>query len=57
MISLKSVSVNDYFSKVKETVEKNDLLSKMVERVSKNYHMNQRKELFESLLTLFNDNK
>lgn len=57
MISLKSVSVNDYFSKVKETVEKNDLLSKMVERVSKNYHMHQRKELFESLLTLFNDKK
>ncbi len=56
-IELKSKSIDEYFTKVKETVEKNELLSKMVERVSKNYHMHHRKELFESLLALFNEKK
>lgn len=57
MIALKAKSIDDYFIQVKETVEKNVLLSKMVDRVSKNYHMHHRKELFESLLALFNENK
>ena len=38
-------------------MENHDSLSTMVDRISSNYHMHQRKELFESLLTLFNDKK
>jgi len=56
-MALKSNSIYDYYSRVKETIENNNLLSKMVERVSKNYHMHHRKELFESLFDLFNEQK
>ena len=57
IIALKSNSISDYYSRVKETIEKNSLLAMLVERVSKNYHMHHRKELFESLLDLFNEQK
>ena len=57
MISLKATSISDFYIKVKESVENNDLLSTMVDRISSNYHMHQRKELFESLLELFNEGK
>lgn len=56
-IALKATSMDDYYLKVKNTVNDNRLLDKMVERVEKNYHMHHRKEIFDSLLSLFNDEK
>ena len=56
-IALKATSMEDYYLKVKNTVNDNRLLDKMVERVEKNYHMHHRKEIFDSLLSLFNDKK
>lgn len=57
MISIKSSSIEKYYAKVRETVEKKKLLDKMVDRVSCNYHMHHRGEIFESLLNLFSEKK
>lgn len=56
-ITQKRDSIDDYNTTVKNTVNNNQLLDKLIERVAKNYHMHQRKEIFDSLLTLFEEKK
>lgn len=57
IIELKEKSIEEYDSKIKSFVESKKLLTKLLERVSKNYHIHSRREIFESLLTLFNERK
>lgn len=56
-IKIKKDSFDEYLDKVKSTVDDNMLMSKLVERVSNNYHIHQRKEIFETLNSLFNENR
>lgn len=57
MILLRERSLEEYQSKVIDTVRNNSLMSQIVERVNNNYHIHHRKEIFDSLLELFNDEK
>ena len=57
MISLKNTSIENYNAKIRDIVDKKKLLDKMVDRVAFNYHMHHRKEIFETLLDLFNNKK
>lgn len=57
MILLKEKSIEDYRSQVIDTVMENHLMSKIVESINGNYHLHHRKEIFDSLLELFDDKK
>lgn len=56
-IQLKISSQEDYFEEVIRIVNENDLVSNMSDRVGENYHIHTRKEIFDAMTTLFNEEK
>ncbi len=56
-ITLKQTNLDAYYQKVKSTVNDNKMLSLMAERISNNYHFHKRKEIFESMVSLFEEKK
>lgn len=56
-IELKKSSIQDYNEEIIRIVDENDLVTKMSSRVSDNYHIHTRKEIFESMATLFVEKK
>lgn len=52
-IKLKAESPDDYVKEIINTVDKKNLLSSMSDRVGLNYHIRERKEIFDTLVTLF----
>ncbi len=56
-IDLKENNPEVYYEKVMRTVDDNCLLQNMAERVEKNYHFHKRKEIFQTMATLFSEEK
>lgn len=56
-IVLKQTKLDAYYQKVKSTVNDNKILSLMAERIANNYHFYKRKEIFESMISLFEEKK
>ena len=56
-IALKEKDTEKYYQKVIDTVNNNNLLENMAERIGNNYHFHKRKEIFETMATLFNEEK
>ncbi len=56
-IVLKEDNPQAYYKKVISTVNDNSLLQVIAERIGKNYHFHKRKEVFETMVTLFNEEK
>lgn len=56
-IALKKASPKDYFDEIFKIVNENDMVAQMSSRVSSNYHIHERKEIFESMATLFKEEK
>lgn len=57
IIALKESNLEEYYKKVISTVDNNQLLENMVERIGMNYHFHKRKEVFETMTNLFNEEK
>lgn len=57
MIALKESDLEEYYKKVISTVDNNKLLENMVERIGTNYHFHKRKEVFETMINIFNEEK
>ena len=57
MIALKQNDLEAYYQKVRLTVNDNKMLSRMTERIATNYHFHNRKEIFESMMSLFEEKK
>lgn len=57
MIALKKENEEKYYNKVISTVDSNNLLENMAERVAMNYHFHKRKEIFDTMTTLFKEEK
>lgn len=56
-IALKEKDTEKYYQKVIDTVDNNNLLENMAERIGNNYHFHKRKEIFETMATLFKEEK
>lgn len=56
-IALKENNLEEYYKKVINTVDSNQLLEKMAERIGMNYHFHKRKEVFETMTNLFDEEK
>ena len=57
MIALKKENEEKYYNKVISTVDSNNLLANMAERIAMNYHFHKRKEIFDTMTTLFKEEK
>ena len=57
MIALKKADSEQYYQKVIDNVDSNNLLENMAERISNNFHFHKRKEIFETMATLFKEEK
>ena len=56
-IALKRDCPDDYYREVIKVVDDNNMVSQMRSRVSFNYHIHERKEIFETLATLFEEKR
>lgn len=56
-IKLKETNIAEYYEEVVSIVETNHMLSNMAERIANNFHFHERKEVFESMVTLFKEQK
>lgn len=56
-IELKKSSLHIYNEEIVRIVEENDMVNNMSGRVSGNYHIHTRKEIFETMASLFTDEK
>lgn len=56
-IELKKNDIGKYYQKIIDTVDNNNLLENMAERIGFNYHFHKRKEIFETMATLFKEEK
>ena len=56
-IELKKLSTQDYNAEIVRIIEENDMVTNMSSRVSGNYHIHTRKEIFETMSTLFREEK
>jgi len=56
-IALKRERPDDYYREVIKVVDDNNMVSQMSSRVSFNYHVHERKEIFETLATLFEEKR
>lgn len=57
VILLKRNDPEAYYKEVIRTVDDNCLLQKMANRIKDNYHFHKRKEIFETMVKLFNEEK
>lgn len=56
-IALKRDCPDAYYREVIKVVDDNNMVSQMSSRVSFNYHIHERKEIFETLVTLFEEKR
>lgn len=57
MVTLKQTDIDEYYKQVISTVNDNKMLSLMATRIANNYHFHKRKEIFETMVSLFEEKK
>lgn len=56
-IELKKTSTQLYQEQILKTVDENDMMCQIAQRITFNYHVHERKEIFDTMVTLFREEK